>query len=245
MSETIPPSLASVQIDHRPLRQQIADQLEAAILAGEARPGQAIVETDVAERFGVSRAPVREAIQILANRGLVVVEPYRGSHVRKLERRDVEEVYAIRIALESFAVGRVFEDVDPAALADELQRHLAEMERCADEGDWPGVTRSDDLFHTALIEASDNRILHRYWSDIRGRIRQIVALRNRWNEDIRQIVANHVPIVDAIRAGDSAEAERRLAAHIATSGDLMLQDDLFANESEPPARDGAGSPPSS
>ncbi|MEX2502611.1 MAG: GntR family transcriptional regulator [Trueperaceae bacterium] len=232
MSDPAAPSFASVQIDHRPLRQQIADQLEEAILSGESRPGEAIVETDVASRFGVSRAPVREALQILANRGLVVVEPYRGSHVRKLERRDVEEVYAIRTALETFAVRRLLELGSGLSVANDLRVLCDEMETHAAHGDWPRVTGTDDRFHVTLIAAADNRILAGYWTDIRGRIRQIVALRNRWNEDIRQIVANHVPIVDAVEAGDAARATELLSAHVATSADLMLRDDLFAPDAE-------------
>lgn len=213
-------------IDHRPLRQQIAERFQEDILSGEIKPGQAIVETEVAHRFGVSRAPVREALQILANQGLVVTEPYKGTFVRRFERRDVQEAYAMRTVLETFAVRRVFEG-DTTDVARELRRICDEMQAHADAGDWRAVSEVDDRFHETLIRAADQRILERFWNDINFRVRQIMALRNLKNDDIRQIVANHLPIVEAIEAGDEEAALARVADHVATAGDLMMENTLF------------------
>lgn len=213
-------------IDHRPLREQIADRLQEGILAGELVPGQAIIETDVAGQFHVSRAPVREALQILANRGLVTVEPYRGTTVRRLERKDVEEAYGMRSVLEAFAIRRVMKRT-PAETAAELRRLCGSMEFHAKLGDWRSVSELDDRFHATLIRHAEHAILTRFWNDINMRVRQIMSLRNLKNEDILQIVQNHLPIIEAIEAGDEARAIELTSRHIETAGDLMLEQSLF------------------
>jgi len=213
-------------IDHRPLREQIADRLQEGILAGELVPGQAIIETEVAGQFHVSRAPVREALQILANRGLVTVEPYRGTTVRRLERKDVEEAYGMRSVLEAFAIRRVMKRI-PAETAAELRRLCGSMEFHAKLGDWRSVSELDDRFHATLIRHAEHAILTRFWNDINMRVRQIMSLRNLKNEDILQIVQNHLPIIEAIEAGDESRAIELTTRHIETAGDLMLEQSLF------------------
>lgn len=213
-------------IDHRPLRELIADRLQEGILAGELPPGQAIIETDIAGQFRVSRAPVREALQILANRGLVAVEPYRGTTVRRLERQDVEEAYEMRSVLEAFAIRRVMKR-SPDETAAELRRLCGSMEFHAKLGDWRSVSELDDRFHATLIQRAEHAILSRFWDDINMRVRQIMSLRNLKNEDILQIVQNHLPLVEAIELGDESHAVELLTRHIATAGDLMLEHDLF------------------
>ena len=220
-------------INHRPLREQIADRLQESILSGELAPGQSVIETEIASFFGVSRAPVREALQILANRSLVLVEPYRGTTVRRLERHDVEEVYEMRSVLESYALGRIMR-TRASEVAAELRALCQDMETSARRGDWRAVSETDDRFHSTLIRSAQHEILSRFWDDINMRVRQIMALRNLKNEDIMQIVQNHLPIVEAIERGDEREAVARLADHIATAGDLMLEQDLFASDEEAP-----------
>lgn len=216
-------------IDHRPLREQIADRLQESVLSGELAPGDSIVESEIARHFGVSRAPVREALQILANRGLVVVEPYRGTTVRRLARHDVEEVYEMRSVLEAYAVRRILRG-ESAEVARELRELCQEMESAARRGDWRAVTDADDRFHSTLIRSAKHEILSRFWSDINMRVRQMMALRNLKNEDIMQIVQNHLPIVEAIERGDERDAVARMTDHVATAGDLMLEQDLFEDE---------------
>lgn len=221
-------------IDHRPLREQIAHRLQESILAGELTPGQSIVETEIASHFGVSRAPVREALQVLANRGLVRMEPYRGTTVRRLERRDVEEVYEIRSVLETYAVRRVVR-TNPMEVARQLHVWCDEMRKQAEDGNWRAISDMDDRFHSTLIEAAGNEVLLRFWSDINMHVRQLMALRNQKNSDIMQVMQNHLPIVEAIELRDESLAVDLLSKHVATAGDLMLEHELFEVDVEPEA----------
>ena len=213
-------------IDHRPLREQIAFRMQESILSGELAPGHAIIETEVASHFGVSRAPVREALQILANKGLVEVESYRGTTVRRLARRDVEEVYEMRSVLETYAVQRVVRTC-ASQVAEELRGWCDAMRDCASQGDWSAVTATDERFHSTLIKAAGNAVLWRFWEDINMHVRRLMALRNMQNENIMQVVENHLPIIEAIEHGDEHAAIELLRVHVATAGDLMLEQELF------------------
>lgn len=218
------PQTKMVGVDTRPLRQQIADALQATILSGELKPGDALVETDIAARLGVSRAPVREALQLLSNSGLVETVPYRGTTVRALTASDVEEAYSMRTVLETFALRRAMA-IDASGLAAELRAICGTMTSHASVGDWASVSSDDERFHQRVIAAADHRLLDQVWGDLNVRVRQIMALRNLQNDDSMTIVYNHLPIVDAIEAGDVEAAVTRLADHIATAADLFASTD--------------------
>lgn len=208
-------------IETRPLRQQIADSLIRAILDGEIMPGEALVEMDIAQRLGVSRAPVREAIQIVANTHLVDTAPYRGTTVRRLTSVDVEEVYSLRTLLETYALRRAMAG-DAAGLARTLQPICDDMQAIAVRRDWAALAAEDAHFHEVLISQAGHGLLLDMWREIYLRVRQIMALRNKQNEDSMEVFYRHLPIVEAIEAGDVEAAVRRLEQHIASAADLVV-----------------------
>ena len=210
-------------VDTRPLRQQIADALQRAILDGELIPGAPLVEMDIAHQLGVSRAPVREALQLLARANLVETTPYRGTTVRHLTPTDVEEVYSLRTALETFALRRAM-GRDPAGLARDLRSSCDAMQAIAARGDWSRLAGEDARFHELLVAHAEHGMLEQVWSDLHMRVRQIMALRNLQNDDSMEVFYRHVPIVDAIEAGDVEAAVAALEAHIASAADLVLDD---------------------
>ena len=221
-------------VDTRPLRQQIADALQSAILGGEMKPGEALVETEIASRLGVSRAPVREALQLLANSGLVETVPYRGTTVRALSASDVEETYSLRTVLESFALRRAMA-IDASRLAVALRSICDAMAEHAAVGNWARVSSEDERFHQVLIARSEHDLLAHVWGEVNARVRQIMALRNLQNEDSMTVVYNHLPILEAIEAGDVETALERLASHIATAADLVAESGDDGTEAEAPA----------
>jgi DNA-binding GntR family transcriptional regulator len=210
-------------VDTRPLRQQIADALQRAILDGELVPGAPLVEMDIAQSLGVSRAPVREALQLLARANLVETAPYRGTTVRRLTPVDVEEVYSLRTALETFALRRAMAR-DAAGLARDLRAACDAMQAIAVRGDWSRLAGEDARFHALLVAHAEHHTLQQVWSDLHMRVRQIMALRNLQNDDSMEVFYRHVPIVDAIEAGDVDAAVTALEAHIASAADLVLDD---------------------
>jgi DNA-binding GntR family transcriptional regulator len=210
-------------VDTRPLRQQIADTLQQAILDGELLPGAAIVESDIAQRLGVSRAPVREALQILSRTDLVETTPYRGTVVRRLTPDDIDEIYSLRTALESFALERAMAR-DLEGLSRALRQSCDQMQRLAAAKDWSGLADEDAQFHEILVERAEHRLLMQAWRDLYLKVRQVMALRNLQNEDSMDIYHNHVRIVASLERGDIQAASQGLRAHIATAADLVLEE---------------------
>jgi DNA-binding GntR family transcriptional regulator len=210
------------QIENKSRRERIIDVLRDAVVSGELKPGQPLVETEIAARLGVSRAPLREALQVLHHEGLLETLPYRGTIVRNLSRADIEELYSFRALLETFALRRIIERADPNDVA-LLRTHFVAMLEAAEHGDVNAVNESDRDFHDALIELSGHRLLEQSWQTVSLRVRQVMALRNRQNRDLTRVAHNHTPIIDAIATGDLKRGEKLLDAHIASAGDLIAE----------------------
>ncbi len=210
------------QINNKPLRERILDILRDAIVSGDLKPGQTLVETELAARFGVSRAPLREALQILNNEGLVETIPYHGTTVRRLTRTDIEELYSLRSVLETFAVRRIIAH-NSAENIEVLRKLYDDMLAAAEAGDLALVNSIDRAFHDTLLELSQHSLLLSTWNVVSMRVRQVMALLNRRNSDLRTIAYNHLPIIDAIADNDEERAAALIQKHVAASGDLIAE----------------------
>lgn len=210
-------------IDNRPLRERITDLLRDAIVSGEMRPGQPLIETELAAQLGVSRAPLREAMQVLVQDGLVEMIPYRGAIVRKLSSVDIEELYSFRSVLEQFAIRRILSNGDGTADVAVLRGLYQSMLEAADENDLRMVNQIDREFHDTLIDLARHGLLNQSWRSVALRVRQAMAIRNRQNSDLKQVAYNHLPIIEAIAAGDETLALALIDRHIASTGDLLAE----------------------
>ena len=216
------PSLKLTELSNEPLRHRIAAVLREGILSGDLLPGQALTEMQIASQLGVSRAPVREAIRILSKDGLVESVPYRGTTVRKLSRQDIEEVYSLRLLLETFALRRIIgsdlmEDVEP------LKRICRSMEDHARARDLKGLNLDDEAFHETIIQSANHRLLASIWSGLGLRVRQAMSLRNQEFPDPAEVALNHRPIVAALEAKDLDLAIRLLEDHIRSGAELYVE----------------------
>lgn len=209
-------------IENRSLRDRVLDALREAIITGELKPGQQLVETELATSLGVSRAPLREALQILSAEGLAETIPYHGTMVRRLTKADIEELYSLRSVLETFAIRRILDQHDPQQ-AVLLRECFDKMLAAAEAGDLKHVNQIDREFHDTLIELSGHSLLLTSWSVVSMRVRQVMALLNRRNSNLKQIAYNHVPIIEAIEANDVETAVQLVAKHVAASGELIAE----------------------
>ncbi len=197
-------------IENVPLRVQVANRLRSAILSGRLRPGTGLVETALAEQMKVSRAPVREAIQILENDGLVETIAYKGKRVKPLTAREVAETYSLREVFEVMAVRRILESgVSP----DVLNEHCDAMTAAATNKDFEALVAADEAFHHALIVLADHDLLLASWKNLYMRIHQIMALRNRDEHNLDEVASNHPPIVKALADGDDDRAIKLISDH--------------------------------
>ncbi len=207
-----PPAFVA-PIENVPLRVQVANSLRSAILSGRLRPGTQLVETALAEQMNVSRAPIREAIQILENDGLVETIAYKGKRVKPLTAREVAETYSLREVFEVMAARRILETGAPL---DALHAQCAAMADAAEADDYDALTVADKAFHHALIRLADHDLLQASWQNLYLRIHQIMALRNRDEQNLHDIASNHPPIVAALEKRDADRAIALISEHTRT-----------------------------
>ena len=201
----------------------VLDAIKRAILAGELRPGQSLVETELAQVLGVSKTPVREALKTLAGAGLVTMSPYRGATVRAIDPASAAAIYDLRLLLEPEAVRRAAEAAarpaqDSSALAGwaAAQAALRVSDAATDQAQRSLANRE---FHRALYLACGNSLLVKTLDDLRDQTALVSALSWEQAPSWQQEAAEHQAILTAVRGGAATEAAALLRAHIAGFAD--------------------------
>jgi DNA-binding GntR family transcriptional regulator len=216
----------------------VLEAIKHAILAGALRPGQSLVETDLAQRLGVSKTPVREALKTLAGAGLVTMSPYRGATVRTIDSDTAAAVYDLRLLVEPEAVRRAVGRAaagDGAAGADRWAAAAAALAAAAAAPEAAQRSLANRDFHRALYAGCGNSLIVEVLDDLRDQT-ALVSARS-WKEvpSWAQEAAQHQAILAAARAGDAERAARLLREHISR---------FAARHFPPPAASaGPGQPP--
>ncbi|MHB1162720.1 MAG: GntR family transcriptional regulator [Chloroflexota bacterium] len=208
----------------RSLQEMVADNLRQAILSGVLKPGQRILDAEIARQMGISRSPVREALRQLERDGLVRSTPNRGVSVRCLSHRDLAELYGIRSVLEGLAAVWACRRVSSHDL-EHLQRLCEEM-NClvpfkSDE-ERLAFLRKDVEFHEALVAASGSAHLAEALSTIRLQTQLIMATTSEFGHVSPQTAAEHEAVLEALLKRDAELAESRLRRHVEGARDRML-----------------------
>ncbi len=201
------------------LRMSALSVIRDNILSGALRPGQQLVQAEIAAQMNVSRAPIREALRQLEEEGLVESIPYRGTFVSRVTQRDILELYSLRGALESMAARLAISRCNEQDIA-QLEAIVARMSEAADAADYQAINVADLEFHTQLCVLSDHQHLLRTWKINANLIRRILSFRNRLSTP-HVVVAMHKPIVEAIGNRDAVAAQRAIEAHCIDSGEAL------------------------
>jgi DNA-binding GntR family transcriptional regulator len=191
------------------LRDKIFDVLKAWILEGTLSPGERIVESTVARQLQVSRAPLREALWLLANVGLVHLKPHQGAFVATFSERDLKEIFEIRETLEIHAAKKVRAALTPDGRR-RLQDALAALEGAARDRDVTRCTNADMDFHRTICELAGNRHLTEILSDVSTRFfayELIRDLRNPGGYQFDEKVAEHRELLRLILSGSDQEID--------------------------------------
>jgi DNA-binding GntR family transcriptional regulator len=206
-------------LERRVFREEIREKLIEDILGGILAPGSRIVETRIAQQFGVSQGPVREALRDLELFGFVVSSPFKGTQVRQISTDDLLEIYPIRAALESVAARRAALLIDDATLAG-LEEVLETMRDASARDDARAQANADAAFHHLIIKAAGNRMLEHVWQTMRLSITTCVtyAVTHR---SLHEITERHVPLLEALRSRDPARAEAEIRRHIEEPGEWI------------------------
>lgn len=193
------------------LREQVKEVLLERILRRELAPGERLVETRIAQELGTSQAPVREALRDLELLHLVESIPFRGARVRAVRDGDLLEVFPVRAVLEELAAKeaarRAEGDVGP------LEAEIEGMRAAAGRGDWRKQASHDIAFHRAVVELAGNEALLQSWLVLGVEV--TTAFGTYYTQfDSHELVEFHVPILEAIRAGDAARAGSEARKHV-------------------------------
>jgi DNA-binding GntR family transcriptional regulator len=201
------------ELERRTLAEQVYQSLRTAILDDEFPPGAELQETALAERYAVSRGPVREALRLLRADGLVTIVPRMGARVRSLSPEDFRGVYQVRAVLEELAVRLAVPRLTEAQM-DELGAYLDTISRASRDGDPVGVFEANTAFHLMFITHSGNVALEAAYGQVRDLIsryqRRSLALRG----GMSTLGDEHRLIYEAAVNRDADEAGRRMKQHI-------------------------------
>ncbi len=191
-------------------------RLRAEILAGELAPGERIVEEQLTRRFGTSRAPLREALRLLGQQGLVEHLPRRGVRVTQLSARDIDELFTLRDALEQFAVRCAADRLSDETGFDAMAAAVAAMERATADGDTVAQDAAHRAFHLALVARSGHRHLIDVYEPVILKLQLYMATNLRREADQRpsaQGPLRHRRLFEAVRDGDLATILDELTHH--------------------------------
>ncbi len=209
---------------YTPLRDEVLHTLRQALLGGSFVVGERIIEADLAERLGVSRGTLREAIRHLEEEGLVVTSPHRGTFVVDPSHDEIRDIYGLRMALESYAAEQAARRITPTEL-DALQSVADDFNALASTGRAALAPRLglDLQFHQSICEAGGNPRLLRTWIGLCAPLRLLLSAYVEPYMNSGEVVDQHQHVIDALRAGDGAAARAILIDHLIDSRDSMLE----------------------
>ncbi|MBB6558640.1 DNA-binding GntR family transcriptional regulator [Acidovorax soli] len=204
--------MSALTLTPRALYEEVAEQLRQRIFRRELEPGSWIDELKIAEEFGISRTPLREALKVLAAEGLVTMKVRRGAYVTEMSEKDLRDVYHLLSLLESDAAAVVAATASPTQLR-ELEALHAELEGAA--GERERFFAINERFHMRLLEMADNR----WRSQMVADLRKVMKL-NRHNSLLKQgriedSLAEHRAVMAALARRDGAGTAQAMQAHFA------------------------------
>lgn len=196
-----------------PLRNVVYQTLRTAILTGELQPGERLMELQLADRLGVSRTPIREAIHMLEKEGLAKIVPRKGAHVAKMTEKDLMDVLMIRQTLEDLALLTACDMIDDEGL-EELEKAMLLFEACTRQDDVVRTAQADVAFHDVIYKAADNPKLLDILNNLRE---QMYRYRVEYLKDssvFPQLVKEHRQMYNAIIKKDKEAAAACLYKHL-------------------------------
>lgn len=211
--------MRTIGADHVALREQVLAELRRRIVDGDYAQGERLTETRLADDFGVSRNPVREALRVVEAEGFVHILPRRGAVVATLDETAVRDLFAVRGQLETLAAGLAAERATPADVA-RLRRLLDEARVATEAKDFDRVAELNSALHRSVIAMSGNRWLlsmssamyhHVHWV---FRVGAAQRAPHSWEE--------HIRLVDAIAAGDREAATTAARLHVEAAAKAAL-----------------------
>lgn len=217
---------AYAPLDHTDLTEQTYQVLKNRILMRQVKPGDKISVDEVAHGLGVSRTPVTDALKRLATDGLVEIMPRRGTFVSELTARDVDELFEIRLLIETYAAEMIVANGKSSVFLEAIEEPISVMSRATvddDYGDYEAFIEGDRQMHLALVKVTDNQKLLEMYIDLN--VHMHVARAHYLNsvENARQAHQEHEAILEAFHRGDPEQVKEKLGMHITNVKTRILE----------------------
>ena len=199
--------------EYLPLRDVVFNTLRQAILRGELKPGERLMEIQLANKLGVSRTPIREAIRKLELEGLVLMIPRKGAEVADISEKSLRDVLEVREALEELAVQLACDKITKEEIED-LKKAAEDFKKILKSRDITEIAEADVRFHDIIFMATDNQKLVQLLNNLRE---QMYRFRVEYlkNEEVHpQLIAEHEKIIEHIMERDKAKASAIVSEHI-------------------------------
>lgn len=208
--------------NYKPLRDVIFDSLREAIIAGELKPGERLMEVQLAEKMGVSRTPVREAIRKLELEGWVIMTARKGASVANLSVKDIMDVLEVRAALDGEAAFlsavRIREDE-----LKEIKSIEALFEKSVEKGNFQDIIKKDVEFHEVIYKSSRNDKLMQIVSNLREQVHRFRIIYTKDYSITQNLVKEHIEILEAIASRDAEKAQKAAYAHIENQKEAIVK----------------------
>ena len=207
--------------EYLPLRDVVFNTLRRAILRGELKPGERLMEIQLANKLGVSRTPIREAIRKLELEGLVLMIPRKGAEVAEITEKNLRDVLEVRCALEELAVQLACDRIDRDRVK-ELHTAAAHFRDILDSDDITQIAAADEAFHDVIFKATGNDRLIQLLNNLREQMYRYRIEYLKKKECYPQLLKEHATIMKAIEEHDKAKATWVTVQHINNQVDTVV-----------------------
>lgn len=205
--------IPNIVIEQASLADQVYENLKLLILSGALPGGEPVPEEQLAQQFGVSRTPIREALKRLAEYGLVTLKPRTNAVVTSITPREAADIGRVRLALETLAVDS-FKEESLGAFVEKLQALAAECQYRFALGDRAKGFEKESEFHIAFVSGAENAILTETYTRLDSRIQLLRIAQNLTTEQLLPYASQHLELIQSLRRGNREETKDLLKRHI-------------------------------
>ena len=215
--------------EYLPLRDVVFNTLRKAILRGELKPGERLMEIQLANKLGVSRTPIREAIRKLELEGLVLMIPRKGAEVAQITEKNMQDVLEVRKALEELSVQLACERITPEQV-EEMKMAAEDFRKVLKSGDVTKIAEADVKFHDIIFAATNNQRLITLLNNLREQMYRFRVEFLKQKECYPHLLEEHDKLIALISGGEVEEACELMGCHIdnqaSTVSDVIRRDQV-------------------
>lgn len=215
------------EVRPRLLHEIAATEVRKAIHSGAYAQGEKLNEVEIARALNLSRGPVREALRLLEQEGIVTSEPQKGVRVAVFSQRDIFDALALRESVETLACSDIAEQATDEDI-ESLISCVAEMKRAEAEGRFVDLAELDHKFHEIFLNISSTEIVKRVWRSIGGAIKMFQVAGDKVFSEHGSVADSHLPIIEALKSRDSKRLRCVVINHIEENRTSMLSDKRHA-----------------